>query len=282
MAAALNSLLITIVLASCLNAADATGTLTGLVVDATNAPLPSAKICFRAAKIVQRCDAQTGADGSLRIDSLKPGIYSVDVVLRGFIPLQIPEVTIRARKQTNVGVLRLELLPCGVPGGPVCDTVTAPATSSPVDVPVVTVCEVLRDPDRYDHRIAIVVGALSSTEEGAWLDEDCGPVLVADGRTWPDVIDITYIATQFTPPPALPSGFKWDKRLLQQKLAAVKRTTRLQPRGRWLAIYGRLETKRARFLGFRGNAIETTYGYGPQPAAPAQIIAPDNGYRSLK
>jgi len=94
--------------------------------------------------------------------------------------------------------------------------------------PVLTVCELLSDLQRYEGQSVIAVGRSSSTEEGGWLDEECGLKIVKGGREFPASISPAYVASEFSAPPQKPHGFKWDTRLLQQKLEQVKRTTRLR------------------------------------------------------
>jgi len=134
-----------------------------------------------------------------------------------------------------------------------------PAIAAPI--PVLTVCEVLRDPGRYHHTTVIVVGALHDADGGSWLNQNCGPALSSISLTWSE--------HEFAPPPKLPKRFHWDQSLIRQKLDEVKTTTHLQPKEEWLAVFGRLETKPSGSPGFTNRA-------------PARLIAPDNGYLSLK
>jgi hypothetical protein len=138
------------------------------------------------------------------------------------------------------------------------------------EVPIVTVCEALKDPGRFAGATIIVVGRSVGTDEGSWLDEDCGMTIAIEGRHWPTAISTAYVRSSFAPPPQMPKHFKWDKRLLRQKLDQVKETTRLRDKSYWLAVYGRLETQ----------LPLSPEGYGHLNAAPAQLIG--GGFLKLR
>jgi hypothetical protein len=149
--------------------------------------------------------------------------------------------------------------------------------------PVLTVCEVLSDLQRYDGQSVVVVGRSSFTEEGSWLDEECGLKVVNDGREFPASISTAYAASEFAAPPPKPSGFRWNKRILQQKLETVQRTTHLRVlkdinySDQWLCVFGRLETRLPRQVSFG-----YTNGFGHLSAAPAQLISPKDGFLRLR
>jgi hypothetical protein len=69
-------------------------------------------------------------------------------------------------------IVALALLFAGTRG------VTPAADNQP---PVLTVCEALIDPDRYDGKSVIIVGRASGSFEGSWLAEDCGHKVVNSG-----------------------------------------------------------------------------------------------------
>src|SRR6202035_4738436 len=145
-----------------------------------------------------------------------PGVFKVTITIQGFLEKTIPEVKITAGRNANVGVLYLDLAPCNTLGGPICDAAQAIKTRKSLyaqgDISIITVCEALRDRSRYDGTTIIVVGRSSATDEGSWLDEDCGLKLVIEGRDWPTAISTSYSRSEFAPPPQLPKRFKWDRR----------------------------------------------------------------------
>jgi hypothetical protein len=152
------------------------------------------------------------------------------------------------------------------------------------EVPVLTVCEVLSDLDRYEGKSIIVVGRFGWTDEGSWLSEDCKLKVVRGGLefTYPQ-ISTAYVVSEFASPPELPKGFTWDKRLLKQKVAQLKRTTRLHRHSpskyndKWVAMFGRLETSLPREVRLANGLSATTSGFGHQSASPAQLIPAADG-----
>ena len=163
----------------------------------------------------------------------------------------------------------------------------APVIAAPDDVPVLTVCEALIDLPRFEGKSVIVVGRYSATEEGSWLDEDCGLKVVNGGQEFKPGISISYWVSDFAAPPQKPSGFKWDERLLQEKLEQVKRTTwlrvdkKLNYSEEWFAIFGRLETQLPRKVSLGNGRYGYTTGFGHLSSAPAQLVAPTDGYHPL-
>ena len=150
--------------------------------------------------------------------------------------------------------------------------------------PVLTVCEALSDLGRYEGMTVIVIGRVVSSDEGAWLDQDCGREIVNGGRTFRPSISLAWAFLEFGPPPQLPSGFKWNRRALQEKLDQVRRTTHLErPHARhypdrWFAVFGRFETHLPRKVGDLG----VTNGFGHLSGSPAQLISPRDGFLRLK
>lgn len=161
-------------------------------------------------------------------------------------------------------------------------------SAASANIPVLTVCEALSDADKYEGKSVIIVGRTASTDEGVWLTEDCGLKVVRGDREFGAQISTVYSESDFAPPPRLPDGFKWDKRLLHQKLTQIKQTTELHTykdrkyNEHWYAMFGRLETRLPRRLS-RGNNIKAyTNGFGHLSESPAQLVSPGNGSLRLK
>lgn len=148
-------------------------------------------------------------------------------------------------------------------------------------IPILTVCEALRDPVRYGGKVVIVVGRSVGTSEGSWLDENCGLKPVAEGRTYSATISTAYAVSDFLPPPQKPKEFKWDKSALQRALERVKSTTRLEHGEHWSAVYGRLETAPTHEIKLGNGRVGTVIGYGHLNAAPAQLVFPADGFLRL-
>jgi len=149
-------------------------------------------------------------------------------------------------------------------------------------IPILTVCDALRDPARYGGQVVIVVGRSVGTSEGSWLSEDCGLTLKVEGRTYSATISTAYAVSDFAPPPQIPKSFKWDRPALQQALERVKATTHLESKEHWSAVYGRLETAPTHDIKLGNGGIATIVGYGHLNAAPAQLISPEGGFFRLK
>jgi len=136
------------------------------------------------------------------------------------------------------------------------------------DIPVLTVCEALIDLPRFDGKSVIIVGRMASTDEGSWISETCGKKIVWDKNEFDPTISTSYVRDRVASPPDKPVGFAWDESVLRQKLEQVKMTTKLRDSNdRWVAIFGRLETKQP--------------GYGHLGGAPGQLISRQDAY-SLK
>ena len=165
------------------------------------------------------------------------------------------------------------------------------AVSRAEDVPVYTVCEVMKDLPALNDKAIVVVGRLSATGEGTWLDQTCPDKLVTNGYTWSTSISLSYVAEHTVPPPRFPKGFHWNKVLVSTKLAALSKTTslRVYPKyhysDKWMAVFGRLETKfpldPAQYpccLSGGGHLA----GFGHLNGSPAQLVWPPNGFHKLR
>jgi len=149
-------------------------------------------------------------------------------------------------------------------------------------VPVLTVCQALRGASQYSGRTVIVVGRAVDAAEGGWLDEGCGLVLAFGDRKFPAAISTSYDADETAAPPALPKGFKWDKRAIERALAEVQTTSHLQAKTSWCAVYGRLEVNPLRQIDLGNGRSVQTIGYGHGGGAAAQLVGPADGVLRLK
>lgn len=149
------------------------------------------------------------------------------------------------------------------------------------EIPVLSVCEVLKDLDRYEGKSVIVVGRSSATDEGSWLTEGCALKVVRGTREFGAQISTTYVVSDFAPPPQLPHDFRWDKRLVRRKLEHVKLTTARGAYDQWAAMFGRLETRLPRRL-FGRNSEAYANGFGHMSASPAQLVSPADGYLRIR
>lgn len=149
------------------------------------------------------------------------------------------------------------------------------------DIPILTVCEVLGDLKTYAGKSVIVVGRSSSSDEGSWLTEDCGLKVMLGEREFGTSISVSYVRDRNAAPPQLPKGFVVDQGTLQQKLAQLKRTTRLRTYqdhkydDQWIAIFGRLEARLP-------PQADYALGYGHLNGSPAQLVWPMDGVLRLE
>jgi hypothetical protein len=155
--------------------------------------------------------------------------------------------------------------------------------------PVVAVCEVLKDLSRFEGKSVVVVGRFSHTDEGAWLDAECGFKVQNAGKEFQPSISVSYASAEFSPPPPRPAGFRWDVALLQRKLDQLKPTTKLRVlpdlhyQDEWVAAFGRLETHLPRTIPMRRSDVRVEiFGFGHESSSPAQLVSPDDAFRELK
>lgn len=149
-------------------------------------------------------------------------------------------------------------------------------------VPVLTVCQALRGASQYSGQTVIVVGRAVDATEDSWLDEGCGLVLTFEDRKFPAAILTSYDPDETPPPPALPKGFKWDRRAIERALAEVENTSHIQAKTYWCALYGRLEVNPVHKMDLGSGRSAQSVGYGHGGGAAAQLVAPADGVLRLK
>jgi hypothetical protein len=143
--------------------------------------------------------------------------------------------------------------------------------------PLLTVCQALNRLKHYNGKSVVLVGKLVTTMEGAWLVEDCQHKLRTADYMWDSIVSLTYVPAEEKPPPAIGNSFRWDEGSCQTKLQQIQRTTKLGEHEKWVAAFGRFETRvPLRVIGRRG------WGFGHLNAAPAQLIASDDAFHELK
>jgi len=158
----------------------------------------------------------------------------------------------------------------------------AAGISNAQTVPILTVCQALRGAAQYSGKTVIIVGRAFGNGEDTWLDESCGLALSFADRTFPPAISTSYDASETAPPPALPKGFKWDKRAIEKAQAEVETTTHLASKAYWAAVYGRLEVNPVRQIDLGNGHTAQAIGYGHGGAAVAQLVGPTDGVLRLK
>lgn len=166
---------------------------------------------------------------------------------------------------------------------------------SGTSVKLVTVCEILKDPQHFNGEDLAVLGRLDSTTEGSWLSEDdCGFKLSTGGYDWPNLV---WLNCCYEPAPDLPSGsVLLDKDVLLEKLVQVRKTTQLKVhrewadgivkdgkrvstpgwqfvKDDWTAVFGRLEA-RSELKAPSGTGLNRYWGngFGHLRSSPVQLV----------
>jgi hypothetical protein len=107
--------------------AQTTGSITGVVTDASGAVLPGATITLSGERLIGGPQTQVSdANGAYRFDRLVPGAYSVKFELQGFRTVDRPDVRISAAFVATINA-KLEV-------GSVSETITVTGESPTVDV----------------------------------------------------------------------------------------------------------------------------------------------------
>ena len=112
-------------------------------------------------------------------------------------------------------------------------------------LPVVRVCEILRDLPSYHGKVVAVVGRFSYREAGRFLSEKtCGS---AKSESHPDSAAIRVLYDSKSAP-KLPAVLSLDRSLVDKELELIRRETSLasfrfgsQYYDRWAVVYGRIE-----------------------------------------
>lgn len=155
-----------------------------------------------------------------------------------------------------------------------------PVQTEPVhNVPVLTVCEALKDLPRYNGKEIVVVGRSIFTFEGGFLSEHCEPDwrVEIQGNRWLSMIYLS-VGDSSSEQGAV---FEFDEGLLSGKLIELKKSTRLETAtgplaDRWIAVFGHLispETlvphrppKGPKTRNIPGN------GFGANGSVPAKLV----------
>ena len=152
-------------------------------------------------------------------------------------------------------------------------------------IPVLTVCEALRNIKSYRGKEIAVVGRSAFTFEGDFISEQCEPdgTVMIQGHKWLTTIYLTHVDETF----ATQKTLAIDENLLQQKLALVRRSTNLTTRNKppqekgmfsdhWLAVVGRLESPGLLIPHRPPQGVDPVNkpgnGYGSNGSVPAKMV----------
>lgn len=123
-------LMIVSLLAPCLRAQEAEGTLSGKVTDSSGAAVADAKVSVKNIATGQSVEAQTDATGTYKVEKLAPGEYEVSASAEGFAA-KTEKVTIAAGTPLtfNAVLMALPLAPEAPPQAPANNAPNAPPSN---------------------------------------------------------------------------------------------------------------------------------------------------------
>src|ERR1700730_10430755 len=111
------------------------GTITGVVTDATGAALADASVTVTSVQTGASRTSQTNSEGSFSFPELNPGIYNISVTKQGFKKVQEKNIELHVSDITNV--------PIKLPLGAVNETVVVEASPVQVETQTGTVGDVV-------------------------------------------------------------------------------------------------------------------------------------------
>jgi hypothetical protein len=168
----------------------------------------------------------------------------------------------------------------------------------------VTVCEILKNQEKYNGTNVAVIGRYEYTNEGQWLSEDKCDWKPGNEVVWPNIIWV-HCCYQSAPDPPFGS-LVLDKVALVKKLAQLRKSTQLQFQSRkqykikdgkrvsvgmsnvketWAVTFGNIDARRqwATFVGVLGGKnVVKNLGYGHAALAPVQIVVNETNIRLIK
>lgn len=100
--------------------ADQSAAILGKAVDPSGIFLPFPKVRLHEQFVERRYETTGDAQGQFRIENVEPGLYVVNISVQGFRDKTFSNVRIAQGQQLDLGVFRLELAGCNVPGV-ICD-----------------------------------------------------------------------------------------------------------------------------------------------------------------
>jgi hypothetical protein len=144
-----------------------------------------------------------------------------------------------------------------------------------LEMPIVSVCEILSQPLNYDGRLITIRSRIEGTTEGTWfVDDSCPGIFATEGHAWPSEIALAM--------PGLPSqlqlhtiDFKFDFESERRVQSMSRRLRRRYPPSCLLYTYtGLFETRRdwSRAKLSYADGTSKLAGFGHLGEAPGQLI----------
>ena len=136
-------------------------------------------------------------------------------------------------------------------------------------LPVVRVCDILRDLPSYHGKNVAIVGRFSYRDEGRFVSEKTCDSIKSEARTDPAAILVLYDSKSAPKPP---HDLYFDRNLVDKQLELIRRQTSLasfrfgsQDYDRWAVVYGRIEMN-------KDSAPRSKPASNQFEPAPARII----------
>lgn len=102
-----------------------TGTVSGVVMDQSEAVVPGAKVTLTNTQTGVSRELTSNEQGYFYFDRVQPGEYTVSIAAEGFKKREVTSLDVRVAKNTDIGLQRLEV-------GAVADTVQVEAGTAPL------------------------------------------------------------------------------------------------------------------------------------------------------
>jgi hypothetical protein len=236
-------------------------TVTGRITDPAGAPVESAEVYLtgRSSRVGgEPRVAVTNSAGVFRFGTSALGKHYLVITSQGW-PSRFAEVEFSAKEPlVDVGDIALKFPDCSSPGV-ICDGVELPKPG------MVPLCDIVKDPARYNGRTVLTRGVLRLTSNGFWLSgQDCTAALKSSlGIAWESTLWLV-------PPSRSEEGREFERAISELR----ERTSGLREPIIWVTCVGRLETKHdirsAVSLGSDGEPLFR--GFGIAGIAPAQLL----------
>jgi hypothetical protein len=139
-------------------------------------------------------------------------------------------------------------------------------------LPVLTVCEILSNPLKYDGQLIRIRGVTSGTSEGAWfVGDDCPGVFVTEGYVWPALISLELPGN---PLQLHPVDFQFSFESQEKLAQEYKRLKRRVSEDCIAWTYTGVFETRKDWTGAEAKTIDQgrLRGFGHANAAPGQLL----------
>jgi hypothetical protein len=180
---------------------------------------------------------RTESNGTFKLPPVKPGEYVIVARAAGF-QSRVLTIRVTGGNEADVGTLELKIGSCDGPGINCDSFFGGPPPPPRPPVPVVDLCEALKNPDRYGNKLILIVGVLTTVRGWPSLTATCDSALASDGLTWTDAVLLPEGAVP-QQSPTFPNVSDLKKKLAD--LAVAIRKTSGFATAKIAAVYGFLD-----------------------------------------